>query len=191
MDPRTLVNDAITNVGAILDAFTPEECDRLIRHATVEGGKPADVVSDNRLHYRPTVRRSTIRWVNNNPEVQWMFERLNALVLAANQHYRFDIYGFIDPVQVAEYGVDDHFDWHVDLSTGMTSLRKLSISVQLSDPADYDGGELEFHGSSYGRQPTSRGAAILFPSFVSHRVTPITRGTRFSLVAWASGPAFK
>jgi len=70
--------------------------------------------------------------------------------------------------------------------------RKLSLSVQLSDPAQYEGCDLEFHGGNRTETaPRDRGAVIAFPSYVLHRVTPCTKGTRKALVAWTTGPQFK
>ena len=74
----------------------------------------------------------------------------------------------------------------------MRPLRKISISIQLSRPEDYDGGDLEL---MYGTEPQkldrTRGAFIAFPSFMLHRVTPVTRGTRWSLVAWILGTRWR
>jgi PKHD-type hydroxylase len=117
--------------------------------------------------------------------------RLGSLISRANQHYRFELRGFLESIQVAQYGAADFFDWHIDLGRGHASLRKVSITIQLSDPGEYDGGELEFQGMAGVRQPRTQGTGILFPSFLGHRVTTITRGTRYSMVAWASGSPFK
>ena len=83
------------------------------------------------------------------------------------------------------------YDWHTDFA-GITPRRKLSISVQLSRPEDYDGGDLEllFTSSPY-KAARERGKFIVFPSFCLHRVTPVTRGTRWSLVAWVLGTRWR
>jgi PKHD-type hydroxylase len=85
----------------------------------------------------------------------------------------------------------EHYEWHID--RGMqTGTRKLSLSLQLSDPDDYEGGDLEMW---FGGEPTKasreRGMMTFFPSYVMHRVTPVTKGVRYSLVCWISGPPFK
>ena len=186
-DPSEMANDDLTAILAIERVFSPSECDTLIRTVGAGVGQPGLVgayqVSD--------LRHSTIRIVENNPANQWVLIRLRDLIGRVNQRYRFDLRGFIDPVQLAQYGVSDYFDWHIDLGLGRSSMRKLSITVQLADPANYEGGELQFHGLANVQQPKSQGTAIVFPSFLPHRVTPVTRGTRYSLVAWASGPAFR
>jgi len=84
----------------------------------------------------------------------------------------------------AAIGLDD---WHTDFA-GTRPFRKLSVSIQLSDPEDYEGGDLELlYGTEPQKLDRSRGALIVFPSFMLHRVTPVTRGARWSLVAWLLG----
>ena len=89
-------------------------------------------------------------------------------------------------------GSGTHYDWHVD-NNMLTDLppRKLSMSVQLSDPDDYDGGGLEISDGQIVEATDARGAVIVFPSYRVHRVTPVTEGVRRSLVVWANGPAFR
>ncbi len=84
-----------------------------------------------------------------------------------------------------------HFDWHLCQIPG-GAQRKLSFSLQLTDPADYDGCELELHGGAKSLvAPRMRGAIITFPSSAMHRVTPIRRGIRRAVVIWTAGPSFR
>lgn len=98
-------------------------------------------------------------------------------------------------MQVAWYGADSagHFDWHADIGDGpLARRRKLTIVAQLSDPADYDGGALELNPAGRPVEaPRGFGDAVLFPSFVLHRVAPVTRGARYSLTLWAHGAPFR
>lgn len=118
--------------------------------------------------------------------------------------YGFDVTGLsaADPMYVMRYTAGDHFAWHVDngINGPPMGSRKLSFSVQLSHPGDYDGGDLEFatYSHTYNQEipgPSQvlrqRGNLIVFPSFMLHRVTPVTRGERFAIVGWIHGPAFK
>lgn len=181
------MNDDVTAILSIERVFTPSECDTLVQSVSASAGLQGLVgnyqVSD--------LRRSTIRIVENNPSNHWVFARLRDLIARVNQQYKFQLRGFIDPVQVAQYGTSDYFDWHIDLGRGQASLRKLSVTIQLAASTAYDGGELQFQGLTDVQQPRAQGAAIVFPSFLPHRVTAVTRGTRYSLVAWASGPSFR
>ena len=83
------------------------------------------------------------------------------------------------------------YGWHVDGGGGGPS-RKLSLVLQLTDPSQYEGGNLEIMTSSNPEQVRKqRGIIAAFPSYVMHQVTPVTKGSRQSLVAWISGPRFK
>jgi PKHD-type hydroxylase len=85
------------------------------------------------------------------------------------------------------YGDGGHYDWHADLGPGISN-RKLSVVLQLSDPKDYVGGDLQMNtGGAITTVPKEYGLLCFFPSFVLHRVTPLTSGTRTSLVTWLCG----
>jgi PKHD-type hydroxylase len=171
-------------------AFSPQECDAIIQQALAVPSQEGVLDSKNNPSYQH-VRKSSVRFIDNEPALGWLFLKLRNLALHANQSYRFDFLGFRERLQVAEYGVGDHFDWHLDLTAGPSSLRKLSISVLLSDPADFEGGDLEFFRTPAAPGDRSRGLAIVFPSFLPHRVTPVTSGKRLSLVVWVAGPPFR
>ncbi len=92
-------------------------------------------------------------------------------------------------LKLASYGIGGHYDWHLDLGVSYPlTMRKVTVAIQLSDPASYDGGDFE---ALYGKQidvaPRELGAVVVFPSYVLHRVTPVTRGVRCSLNAWIHG----
>ena len=139
------------------------------------------------------IRRSQISWLNNNPDNKWVFEKLANVVSKMNaQHFRFDLTGFGEPLQLTNYNQSENgmYGWHQDYGGGVS--RKLSMVVQLTDPSEYEGGNLQMMTSG---QPENvrkqRGLIAIFPSYVLHQVTPVTQGSRQSLVAWVSGPAFK
>ena len=103
--------------------------------------------------------------------------------------WNFDVWGYHDDFQYTKYygGDQGHYDWHMDLGPNMSN-RKLSCVIQLSDPSDYEGGELEFNlGYTILSVPKGKGVITFFPSFLLHRVTPVTKGTRISLVTWLCG----
>jgi PKHD-type hydroxylase len=118
------------------------------------------------------------------------------LVAEANRGgFGFDLTDFGESAQIARYGAarEGHFGWHSDIGAGVwAARRKLTIVVQLSEPQDYDGGALEiWPDAGVQTAPRARGLATIFPSFQLHRVTPVTRGTRWSLTLWSHGPAFR
>ena len=111
-----------------------------------------------------------------------------------SEYWNFDI-RYIDfskdPPLVLKYGLNQKFDWHFDMSS-QESTRKLSFTIQLSDSNDYKGGDLQFiHTEEHKSKIRQKGDIIIFPSYVWHRVTPITEGKRHALVGWIHGPAFK
>jgi PKHD-type hydroxylase len=94
-------------------------------------------------------------------------------------------------LQYTVYGPGHKFDWHVDIGAGQASNRKLSITVQLSDEGGYEGGALQFISAPDMAMPKGQGTAILFPSYLAHRVNDVTSGLRCSLVGWAAGVPFR
>lgn len=171
------------------DFLSPGECEAARRlfppfppHQAAVNASPVDA------HVAPTVRRGRAVFLSVEPrskEAEALCERLSAQIRSVNDRlYKFDLAEHEDP-QLAEYTVGDHYDWHLDLGPGRARLRKLSASVQLSPADGYDGGELEIRGA--GAVDRAEGTLIIFPSFLLHRVAPVTRGVRYSLVAWASG----
>ena len=109
-----------------------------------------------------------------------------------DKYFKFDIFGVTEGLQFTSYKAPgDKYGKHVDRSLG-TVVRKLSISIQLSDPQEYKGGELCFYDSAEKQlAPQNQGTFIIFPSFVQHEVMPITQGERHSLVCWITGKPFK
>ena len=93
--------------------------------------------------------------------------------------------------EIYRYEVGDFFDWHMDLGDGEIAKRKLTTLVQLSDPADYEGGELELFCNQPHTASRKRGTLLIYPSYIMHRVTPITRGLRFSMGGEVVGPPFR
>jgi PKHD-type hydroxylase len=172
--------------------FDERECLRLRDLVDLDAPEPAATKGG----YRPEVRRSTVAWVPEKETWTWAERRVTELLARANRElFGFELFGFEERLQVARYDAARRggFDWHADRAlSGLAAKRKLSIAVQLSDPAEYRGGALEvFADGRRWRAPRDRGTATVFASFLSHRVQPVTRGMRYSLAAWAHGPDFR
>lgn len=106
----------------------------------------------------------------------------------ANEDYwGFEISYIPHPIQLLEYNVGDHYDWHMDLGPGDGEKRKLSIIIQLSDPYEYEGGSVILKSGKEFVVPKEKGAVCIFPSYILHKVEPITKGTRRALVCWVLG----
>lgn len=179
------------------NGFSEEELNKIVEFcetlpkekAIVGGSKPEDDITD--------VRESSVSWVFQNNETVWIYDRLAWAVRQLNgQFYKFDLYGFSENIQYTVYNseTNGHYTWHLDngiTNNGMPP-RKFSVVLQLSDPKEYEGGDLEVFVSG---EPTkilkSRGLIAAFPSYTLHRVTPVTSGIRRTLVLWVCGPSFK
>jgi PKHD-type hydroxylase len=168
--------------------FDAEQCARLI--ASHARGRQSEVRQSNPGR---SYRSTNVFWLKtDDPELRWAFDRLRDVTLEFNARtYQFEIESCGD-LQLCRYGTEQHYDWHVDIAKGPYSRRKLSLSVMLTDPAAYEGGGLQFGNETFGRlvRPPS-GDGILFPSWLQHRVVPVTQGERWSVVAWWLGPPFR
>ena len=173
------------------DIFKADELETINNYWDQEQIEKAGL--EGEIEYEDSLRKSSVMGINAEEEYQWLFDRLTMLVHHANgQRYGFTVNGFYEPLQLAEYGEGDFFDWHLDFGPGAASNRKFSITIQLSDEEAYEGGDLQFQiNNKFIDAPRKKGTVVLFPSFVIHRVTPITKETRRSLVGWVSGPPFR
>jgi PKHD-type hydroxylase len=114
-------------------------------------------------------------------------ERLSEIFAVANGQFGMSIDGIEESIAMMEYSDGGFFDWHTDCVNGITTRRKLSMSLLLSTPQDFSGGDLEFCPGGLLQQEIRKGSAVVFPSFYAHRVTPVVSGTRKALVCWMSG----
>jgi PKHD-type hydroxylase len=144
---------------------------------------------------RDNVRRSNVAWLTPQPELDYLYERLVGIISEVNRRYfNFDISGLYEAAQLTHYSGESngYYDWHVD--SGVSQVpRKLSMTLLLDEVSDFDGGELQLKiGSDSPTIPEQKkGRAWFFPSHTLHRVTPVTRGIRRSLVLWVGGPPFR
>jgi len=140
-------------------------------------------------------RRSFNSWISSNEHTSWIYQRLTSLVLENNQKFfNFDL-TMIENLQFTYYNSEEQgcYKAHVDPNSWMLPHnRKLSLVMQLSDPSEYEGGDLQLYHSN---EPIiinkQKGMIVCFPSYTLHEVTPVTKGERYSLVAWIHGPSFK
>lgn len=140
------------------------------------------------------IRKSKIKWLKVQDDTSWVFDKLINMVKEANDAvWKFNLYSVVDEIQYTEYYEGGgHYDWHVDIGPGGISHRKVSVVVQLSDINEYEGGDLElWNGGTIKQIPKGKGVTTIFPSFTMHRVTPVTKGIRKSLVLWLGGEHYK
>jgi len=140
------------------------------------------------------IRRSQIAFIGQEGKHGWLYGRFWKAAEELNRRFFCVDISYIEGnIQLARYDSSDRgfYAWHTDFAD-LAPRRKISFTVQLSRPEDYDGGDLElfFRGQPYQTDRT-RGTLLAFPSFALHRVAPVTRGTRWSLVAWICGSRWR
>lgn len=139
------------------------------------------------------LRKSSLNLLLPDEKMNWIFERIARAAIEQNTHwFNFELSGLNEGLQLAKYDQTDQFNWHMDYGGALASTRKLSVSVQLSESEAYEGGDLQFMiNDKHYNMPRAAGTVIVFPSYMVHRVTPITSGTRMSLVGWVHGTPFR
>ena len=206
-------------------ALTPRMCDEIIRYGkehdtqmAITGGsddeanKKADgTLKKSVIKNIQKKRKSDIVWMND----RWIYKEIHPYIHEANEKAGWSFeWDWSESCQFTKYGVGQYYGWHTDSWTKVYNkkddpntygkIRKLSVTISLNDPDEYDGGNLEFdfrndidfdrnrkHKAKACTEIRPRGSIIVFPSFVWHRVAPVTRGTRYSLVIWNLGKPFK
>ena len=173
--------------------FTEEECDKIIALTNDFYSSSATVGGSDRGKLSPEIRSADIYVLENDDQNRWIFEKIANAVAVANQlHFDYEIAGIVHGLQLIHYTSDGdikgHYDWHIDAGKGHVSTRKISLTVQLTDPNLYEGGELVVndHGGIVSA-PNEKGAINMFPSYMPHQVTDVTKGERFALVIWIHG----
>ncbi len=190
-ESRLVTNPALAFPRVLPNAFTSEECQQVIALAESLNSQAATVEERGDVSSRD-YRIGSIAWIEPDPPAQWLFHRLGVLFKSVNAaSYGFELAGFAEALQYTVYSPGQYFNWHADIGPGTTSLRKLSLTIQLSSSTDYEGGDLQFHGATDMPIARELGCATFFPAYLAHQVAPITSGRRRSLVAWAYGPAFR
>src|SRR4051812_1080320 len=179
---NSLPDAAVAMIATVEAFFSPEECDRVIALADLAPEMDGAIGA---VPQASQVRKSQVRFLLPEKQSAWVYQKLEAALSDMNKAYRFPLTG-IEPIQIARYPEGCYYGWHTDATATANSARKLSLSVQLSDPGDYTGGSLEFMDTPT-QENTGRGTLIVFPSSMTHRVGAVTRGVRLSLVAWVLG----
>jgi PKHD-type hydroxylase len=179
-------NPGVSMIRWSVGALSADECRRVI----ALGDSRPQVSGELEVH-REKYRDSHVAWIEPHADTHWLYHKIGALFNEVNAECGFELLGLIEPLQYATYGASQHFDWHIDLGSGGACVRKLSMTVQLSDGSAYEGGDLEFLEGIDPGPRRSIGTVTIFPSFLAHRVSAVKSGTRRSLVAWACGPSFR
>ena len=199
-------------------ALTPKFCDDVISYALQQkevlgrtGGYNKENLSKQDIKNIQKKRKSDLVWLNE----KWIYREIHPYIHLANKNagWNFD-WDFSESCQFTKYKLNQYYDWHCDSwdkpynkpnsPNEHGKIRKLSVTCQLTDSSEYSGGELEFDFRNYDphmrdeskhriqcKEILPKGSIIVFPSFVWHRVKPVTSRTRYSLVIWNLGRPFK
>ena len=175
--------------------FTPDQCRQIIECGRRQkpqkaqvgmGRKPGGGLDTNK-------RVTTISWIPFK-EMPEMYDQVNNFIQKASRnHFGFEEVHVTEQAQFTEYPEGGFYDWHMDTDVNMQHeppVRKISMTVLLSHESQFEGGELELMAKGK-RAKMKQGHAIMFASFLNHRVAPVTRGVRQSLVMWFGGTPFK
>lgn len=169
------------------NAFSAEECDQIIKIGKEYKSYSAPVNNDT-----GEIRKSNVVFLYPQETTVWIYKRLTQIIESLNNSYfKFDVFGLTEALQFTEYKAPDgHYAYHTDrVPHGV--IRKLSFVIQLTDDTEYEGGDFEIlDGTLPEKLPRTRGTLLLFPSFTLHKVNPVTKGLRNSLVGWVSGKKF-
>ena len=170
--------------------FNPVQCDAIVKQCVEELWMSGETIGGG---VNKKVR-NVEQQVMPIDQQGWPLTRILDLAKQANNaRFKFDVAGFldVDAPMIMKYEKGGHYDWHEDTGNSVCH-RKLSFTIQLSDDKDYVGGDVEFIGSKVDTKAfRQKGVCIIYPSFLPHRVSKVTKGTRHAIVGWIHGPTFK
>jgi PKHD-type hydroxylase len=180
----------VETTGAI---FTPEQCQLIINAGRSEPVQNGQVGGGNQGVIDTKTRTSHISWIpfNKLPEMYKTIEEV--MHRTNNNHFGFEGMQITELAQYTEYPAGGFYDWHMDsdvVGINEPPVRKISMTCLLSHESEFEGGGLELMSDGKIARP-KQGQAIFFASYIKHRVIPITKGVRKSLVMWFGGPSFK
>ena len=177
--------------------FTPEQCQDIISagHAQPrEDAKVGTQKGEQEGIYDTKKRLTHISWIPfaKKPEMYKIIERV--MLQCNGNHFGFEGMQLTEPAQFTEYPKGGFYDWHMDSDANCKHeppVRKISMTILLSNPSEFKGGELEFMSGGNKPKDLLQGQAIFFASFIRHRVAKVKKGVRRSLVMWFGGPSFR
>jgi len=182
--------------NTVAPIFTPQQCQDIINMGHQQKTEEAKVGHKERAGgtYDTKKRITTISWIpfKAMPEMYKIIER--TMLQVNRNHFGYEGMTITEPAQFTEYPKGGFYDWHMDADVNCQfepPVRKISMTILLSDPSTFSGGDLEFMAEGNKLPTLMQGQAIFFCSFLRHRVAKVKKGTRRSLVMWFGGPPFK
>jgi len=176
--------------------FTPQQCQDIINMGHQQKAEEAKVGhKDGKQGAYDTKKRiTTISWIPFTalPDMYKIIER--SMLQANRNHFGYEGMTLTEPAQFTEYPKGGFYDWHMDADVHgryEPPVRKISMTILLSNQSEFEGGDLEFMAEGNKPPQLIQGQAIYFCSMLRHRVSKVKRGVRRSLVMWFGGPPFK
>ena len=198
----------------VYDKVIPEHiCDKIIKIGSnqksglgLTANKTFQEHKEDGISELMKYRNSDVTWLNEN----WIYKEISCVIKKANidADWNYD-WDAMEPNQFTKYKLNQYYNWHIDSQEKIfdcpenkvlhNKIRKLSMSLILSHPEEYEGGDFEFDFSNVElgtirhnlKELTGKGSMVVFRSDTYHRVTPVTKGTRYSLVVWCVGKPFR
>lgn len=172
--------------------FNKQEVDKIIDLEALQNFSKGAIGDNSSSNLNSKIRDSDISWLHPSKESDWVFHKFHNLVGDVNHDvFMYDIDGF-EAFQYTKYKNNQHYTWHFDAFTEYSTWeRRISASIILTEPDKYEGGVLQVVTNGNIENPISfkpsAGSVVFFASWMSHRVTPVQKGVRKSLVAWIMG----
>jgi PKHD-type hydroxylase len=186
-------NRVLNYFCVVNDVFSNEEVDKIIDLEDLQNFSRGTVGSQpDAGEINPHTRDCELGWILPDNRSEWLFQKFGHLCGQVNQDFFLYDIDHLESFQYTIYRENNHYSWHIDAFPTFTMHeRKISATILLSDPEDYDGGEFLLVPSGNILEPIvmkpKKGDVIFFASWMPHQVNPVTRGIRKSLVAWVQG----
>ena len=176
--------------------FSPQQCQDIINAGNHEKSEDAKVGHKGGKEGKHDTKKriTTISWIPFKvlPDMYTIIER--SMLQVNGNHFGYEGMRLTEPAQFTEYPKGGFYDWHMDAEVNCRfepPVRKISMTILLSDPSEFEGGDLEFMSEGHKPPQLLQGQAIFFCSLMRHRVAKVKKGVRRSLVQWFGGPPFK
>jgi len=180
------------------DFLTQEDINKIISYPEWDNLKQASIGNSGKNIVDEKIRSTKLNFLPLRQDTLDIYEKISSVITEVNNRFfNFDITALYENIQLGLYSAEEngHYDWHVDYNVGDTNVvpRKLSMALLLNDPSEFEGGKFKIKTNSDIEQDLElkKGRAWFFPSWTLHKVTPVTKGVRKSLVVWVGGPSFK
>jgi PKHD-type hydroxylase len=208
------INKEIKPIDWVDNFLSNEEIDKILKYAEQINPEPAKVggnvqeeekkpftpdyhIKNTNIGDVPRMRQSILKWIELNPNTSWLYKKLISQIHKVNQENFDYILKFVENLQLTEYNENQQGFYLKHNDSGLASklenfvdIRKLSFTIQLTNPEEYEGGELILYVNNQQpfTAPKTKGTIIFFESNIQHEVKPVKKGIRHALVSWVQGP---